>query len=194
MMRQAAVPGRTRRFPQGFTLIELLVVVAIAAILLTVGVPSYLTTISGYRVANETNALVGDLQYARSEAIKQGVTVSMCISTDGATCSASTNHWEAGHIVLTTPFTGAGAVLRVQAPLTGGDTIREANSVSTIAFNREGFAGIASTTNWNGFTSLPQGLVLTVHDGRNTASIGNCVLVSTVGQISVISKGTGVCT
>jgi len=105
MMRQAAVPGRTRRFPQGFTLIELLVVVAIAAILLTVGVPSYLTTISGYRVANETNALVGDLQYARSEAIKQGVTVSMCISTDGATCSASTNHWEAGHIGATVMVT-----------------------------------------------------------------------------------------
>ena len=63
----------------GFTLTELMVVVAIVAILLGIGVPSYRYISNSYRMSAEVNGLLGDLQYARSEAIKEGQTVTTCV-------------------------------------------------------------------------------------------------------------------
>ncbi|HYA60213.1 MAG TPA: prepilin-type N-terminal cleavage/methylation domain-containing protein, partial [Burkholderiaceae bacterium] len=52
----------------GFTIVELLIVVSIGAILVSIAVPSYQWTTTNYRISTEVNGLVGDLQYARSEA------------------------------------------------------------------------------------------------------------------------------
>jgi len=191
----AVARGRPAPDRRGFTLVEVLVVVAISTILLTIGVPSYLWTTSSFRISTEANALVGDLQYARSEAVKQGITVSICVSTDGATCSTTTTSWAAGHIVISNPTAAAGTVLRVQAAFSGTDTAADiTNGVAQISFNRDGFAGVPSTTAWNGFASLPAPVYLTVHDAANTASLGSCVLISPVGQISVLAKNVGGCT
>jgi type IV fimbrial biogenesis protein FimT len=177
----------------GFTLVELLVVMAIAAILLTIGVPSYTATTSKYRVSTEVNSLVGDLQYARSEAIKQGVTVTVCTSTDGATCSGATS-WASGHVVLTnptnaaTPTTATGAVLlRTQAAFSGTDTATSA--AAAISFNRDGFAGAPSGL-WNSFASLQNPALVTVHDKNNTTGVGSCVVISKIGQVSFGASGT----
>ena len=56
----------------GFTITELLVVMAIVAILLGIGVPSYRYITNSYRLSAEINSLSGDLQYARAEAVKEG--------------------------------------------------------------------------------------------------------------------------
>ncbi|MGZ8191416.1 MAG: GspH/FimT family pseudopilin [Methylococcaceae bacterium] len=63
---------------QGFTLVELLVVVAIMAITLAFGVPSFQAVIASSRLTNAANSMVTALQLARSEAIKTNrlVTVS----------------------------------------------------------------------------------------------------------------------
>ena len=55
----------------GFTLIELMVTVAVAAILLTVGVPSFQYILQSSRVSTQTNELVTGLSTARSEAIRR---------------------------------------------------------------------------------------------------------------------------
>ena len=73
----------------GFTVTELMVVVAIVAILLGVGVPSYRYITNAYRMSAEVNGLLGDLQYARSEAIKEGQTVTTCVSKDGIACTGT---------------------------------------------------------------------------------------------------------
>src|SRR5882672_12636130 len=75
----------------GFTLTELMVVLAIVAILLSIGVPSYRYVTNSYRMSAEVNGLLGDLQYARSEAIKEGQTVSTCVSTNGTACAGGAN-------------------------------------------------------------------------------------------------------
>src|SRR5882757_3251037 len=83
----------------GFTLVELMVVIMIGSILMAIGVPSYKYVTNSNRLSAEVNGLLGDMQFARSEAIKEGQSVTVCASTDQLTCSNSTD-WHTGWIVL----------------------------------------------------------------------------------------------
>ena len=83
----------------GFSLIELMTALAVASVLLVVGVPSFRYVTNANRIAGEINGLLGDLQLARSEAIEQGRPVTICRSVDGATCAAA-NTWQSGWIVF----------------------------------------------------------------------------------------------
>jgi type IV fimbrial biogenesis protein FimT len=82
-----------QKHPHGFTLIELLVVVAIMAITLAFGLPSFQAVIASSRLTNAANSMVTALQRARSEAIKGNrlVTV-MNVNNNGA--------WQDGWIVF----------------------------------------------------------------------------------------------
>ncbi|MGB5729503.1 MAG: GspH/FimT family pseudopilin, partial [Thiogranum sp.] len=65
---------------RGFTLVELLSTLAVAGILLTVGVPSMQDLIRNNRLTAATNLFVSSLNIARSEAIKQGRNATVCVS------------------------------------------------------------------------------------------------------------------
>ena len=95
------------RHPQtGFTLVELMVTITVLAVLLGVGVPSFQATIQGNRITTAANDLVAALQYARSEAVRRGVNVTVCSSNDQATCSGTwTDGWVVrGPVVADPPF------------------------------------------------------------------------------------------
>src|ERR1700677_1609484 len=94
--------GINRMRGAGFTLVEVVITMAVAAILLTIAVPSFRYVTNSNRIAGELNGLVGDLQFARAEAIKEGRTVTVCVSTDGNTC-ANTTAWQSGWIVFSDP-------------------------------------------------------------------------------------------
>lgn len=66
----------------GFTLIELLVTLAIASILLVVGVPSFTSFQRNSELTAATNALVAAVNAARGEAMKRGMNA-MVVPTDG---------------------------------------------------------------------------------------------------------------
>jgi type IV fimbrial biogenesis protein FimT len=129
-----------------------MVVVAIVAILMAIGVPSYRYITNSYRMSAEVNGLLGDLQYARSEAIKEGQTVTACVSTTGTTCAGGANiNWASGWIVFSDPNGNAAVdagetVLRVQGAFAGQvpDTFNATNNVTAITYNREGFARTAA--------------------------------------------------
>jgi type IV fimbrial biogenesis protein FimT len=68
----------------GFTLIELMIGLAVAAVVLTIGVPSFRNIILDNRLVTEVNTFVADLNLARSEAIARNtfVTVKPLSGTD----------------------------------------------------------------------------------------------------------------
>ncbi len=65
----------------GFTLIELLYTVALAALILSVGVPSFVQTMRNSEMTATTNGLLSAMHIARSEAIKRRARVTICPST-----------------------------------------------------------------------------------------------------------------
>jgi type IV fimbrial biogenesis protein FimT len=76
---------------RGFTLLELMVVLAVAAVILSIGVPSFNDFRRNSRITGVANDFLGAVQSARSEAIKRQVPVAVCPSdnpaADDATCT-----------------------------------------------------------------------------------------------------------
>jgi type IV fimbrial biogenesis protein FimT len=167
----------------GFTLIEVVITMAVAAILLSLAVPSFRYVTNSNRIAGESNGLVGDLQFARAEAIKEGRTVTVCVSTDGNTC-ASTATWQSGWIVFSDP-TNVGVhdpsetVFRFQKSFSSTDTYVASNNVSTITFNRDGYA-----------VGIPNGTLITLHDVSDTTAWTRCLSVNLSGEMTTIVAGS----
>jgi type IV fimbrial biogenesis protein FimT len=92
--------NRSNTINQGFTLIELLMTMAIASIILSIGIPAFKQTINTNRKATQVNQLLHSLNVARSEAVMRGFPVSACKSDDGSTCGSSGVKWNDGWIVF----------------------------------------------------------------------------------------------
>lgn len=128
-------PAATR----GFTLIELMVTLAVLAILLTVALPNFQIFVMNGRMASQTNDLITALNLARSEAVKRAANVTVCASSDGASCTGS---WAAGWIVRD----AAGTPIRVQRALGSGSTLTGGTDVaSAITFTASGRTTIPTT-------------------------------------------------
>jgi type IV fimbrial biogenesis protein FimT len=145
----------------GLTMIELLVTVTIAAILMGIGVPSYRYVTYSNRVSTEINSLLGDLQYARSEAVKEGQMVTLCPANSTLDACAGGTSWNGGWIIFSDinsnqTVAAAGNILRVRQAFTSNpqDTLASDNTLTFVSFNREGFATSfpATTTGYVTFT------------------------------------------
>lgn len=129
-------------------MIELIVTMAIAAIVLSIAIPSYQTYVQNNRKTTSINALATALQLARSTAISRRVPVTVCRSSDGANClsGAGSGDWTQGWMVFTDPnnnntLDGGETVLRVHGALPGGATlIGNNNVVNQISFSSQGLA------------------------------------------------------
>ena len=174
------------RFDSGFTLVELMIVVTIMVVLIAIGVPSYQSLITSNNIAAESNSLLGDLQYARSQAIKQGLPVRVCSAdTSGSapyTCSGSSS-WSRGWVTYTNnppTNTVANSVLRVQQPLTSTDTMTSTSTtaLSSVSFNNFGFSTIKGS--------------VTISPLSGSVS-SKTVCISVVGNVQVVAGGDSLC-
>jgi type IV fimbrial biogenesis protein FimT len=169
---------------KGFSLIELLTVTVIVAVLLAIGVPSYKYIGNQNRMSMEVNSLLADLQYARSEALREGKNVTACVSTTGTTCTGGTA-WGRGWVVYSNPNAAAnppaGSVLRIRTAFIGlnPDAFNANNAVSTLTFNREGFATTAA-----GFVTTKFLLTETTASNNYT----RCLLASPVGVLTTQTR------
>ena len=94
-----------RSFARGFTLIELMVVVAIAAILLSIGLPSFKNFVAGQRVKTAAADFFLSAVQARSEAIKRNAEFGLVAAAGG---------WQDGWSVKS-----ANATVSIQQPYKG---------------------------------------------------------------------------
>lgn len=99
MLEEAVLTGARNR--NGFTLLELMIVLSIAAILVTVAVPSMSRLIRESQASSSINDLVYAMRLARNEAVTRKLPVAVCAS-DGTECTQD-NDWEQGWMVFTDP-------------------------------------------------------------------------------------------
>ncbi len=113
------VASRNSRSPArqaGITLIELIITLAVFIVVVTTAGPAISKVLRDNRLIAQTNSLLGDISFTRSEAIKRGARVTICQSDDQASCSNDKDAWHKGWIVVD----AAGNLLRVHGPLRGG--------------------------------------------------------------------------
>jgi type IV fimbrial biogenesis protein FimT len=182
--------GYTRQRIAGVTLLEVLTVMTIVCILMALGVPSYQYITNANRISGEVNDLLGDMQYARSEAIKEGQTVSVCASANPTattpTCSGTIT-WQTGWIVFSDvngdgSFAAPDTLLRAKSAFPVGDTFDANNGMSTVIFNREGFAlGLNNT------------VTVTLHAAVPNSQTTRCLQLTIIGQLMTETAGTNNC-
>lgn len=81
--------GRGRAPQHGFTLVELMVTIAVLAVILAIGIPSFATLTNRNRLTATSNELVAALQTARMEAVRRNTRVGLCPSTTGSACAGT---------------------------------------------------------------------------------------------------------
>ncbi len=94
----ATLRVKMHKHESAFTLIELMIAIAVAAVVLTLGVPGFGRIIENNQLATNTNVLVSSFTLARSEAIKRNTQVKICDSSDGVNCGIG--DYSAGWIVF----------------------------------------------------------------------------------------------
>jgi type IV fimbrial biogenesis protein FimT len=83
---------------RGFTLVEMMITIALAAILISVAVPSLNQFATNARQTGATNDFVATIHIARSMAITTNARVTICASSGGSACEAVS--WDQGWIAF----------------------------------------------------------------------------------------------
>ena len=163
----------------GFTLIELMAVLTLAAIILTIGVPSFQEIIRNNRFATQANTLISSINLARSEAVKRGTRVTLCKSSDGQSC-ATNDGYEQGWIVFTdvddsASFdSGTEEIIRVVGSLSGGSTLR---ATSDAVVNYVSYVADGTSKRING--NFQAGTIQLCKAGKNT---GRQIVINSIGR------------
>ena len=162
----------------------------IVGILMAIAIPSFNYITSANRIAAEVNGLLGDLQFARAEAIKEGQTVTACVSANGTSCT--TGAWSQGWIVFSDAngngvVDGSDYVLRKQPTFAGTDTFTSNNGVSYVTFNRIGFAATATVAGNTLSTRL------SLHAATPSSGSTRCMSIYTSGLIIITPYGVALC-
>lgn len=129
----------------GFTLIEAMVVVALAAVMLTLGLPAFADALDRQRVATTLHLLVADMAMARSSAVMGRAQVVVGPGRPGAGCS-DTRDWSDGWLVFRDPDgnrqpDAGDDLLRVtDAPAGGGERLRLTSTRPWLRYQANGKA------------------------------------------------------
>lgn len=147
----------------GLTLVELMVTLAVLAILLSIAVPNFQSTIASSQLTSATNDLLASLAQARMEAVRQGRRITVCMSSNGTQCATS-GTWQQGWISFT-DTTRSGTTANVDA----GETI-----LSTTGARPAGIsvAGSGATAQYISFD--PDGRNKTMGNAAQTGTIRVC--------------------
>lgn len=133
----------------GITLLELLVTLAIVAVLLAAGVPSFRAWVQNQELRGAAGRLASDLHFARRAAVDRGSRVTVCPGDERSGCR-DVPAWEDGWIVFGDDngdrrWQTDEPVLR-SAPLLDGVTIRSSTARRQLSFFPNGSAPGSNAT------------------------------------------------
>lgn len=169
---------------QGLTLIELMVTLAVAIILITVGMPLFTGMAANNRATAQANSILSAFKLARSEAVKRVAGVSICAIADPTAspviCGANTN-WGNGVLVFADDNTpgvvdGGDERLKVFANTTAG-----ANVTTLGAFVRFQAQGDMSHVTANAACGASATCLQMSHEG-STGTQFRCLHITNSGQ------------
>lgn len=177
---------------QGFTLIELMMAIALGVIIISMAAPSFSTAIKNNKVIAETNELIADINFARSEAVKRSTRVVLCRSAsptnNAPVCGGSNSNWSSGWLVFADTdaddvYNSATDILiRIGNATANGVTIKTNNTADQqLIYNADG------TTNASGNTA-----VFAVCDDRGTDH-GRQIQVSATGRPRLVAPVPNSC-
>ena len=177
----------SKRDSAGYTMMELVMVMALVVILGTIAVPGFQYVTTSNRIASEVNGLLGDMQFARSEAVKEGQSVTVCIAQNANlnSCAGAGGggNWALGWIVFLDSngdqqVQAGEAVIRAQPAFSGTDTFLAPATFNALTFNRLGYAPTAATN-------------ISLHDRTANANWTRCLAITPIGSVVTERNGYG---
>lgn len=164
---------------RGFSLIELCVVIAIVAIGAAVATPGISAFVSSNRLSSTTNALLTDLQIARSEAATRGQPVTVCPRYASGTCA---ENWTRPRAVFTESSTASlgwdasDTMLRESPAPSGDNTITLNESLASLTYMPSGQIV---------YTGNADAIQFVICDGRMNAGDARVITVLRTGRAFV---------
>ena len=162
----------------GFTLIELMLTILVAAVLLSLAIPSYRVQILNSRMAAATNDMMGSFHSAKSESVGRSNFITMCKRNAGGTACVNTGGWEQGWLIFADDD-GDGAV-------DGGEEILYAHGELEAGITARGTAQVTDRVTYrpNGLTNLTSTQVIVLCDERGFGADSRGLVLTVVGKAS----------
>jgi len=136
--------ARCRRRAAGFTLVELMVTVAVAALVVALGVPSFLRTLARHTINSQAEELQDAVRVGRNEAMKRSGPVVLCRTEENnpTHCAGSGGSWQTwvlfSDVARSGAFAAGDAVLRQRQDASKRTTVTA--DAASIRFEATGIA------------------------------------------------------
>ena len=85
---------------KGFTITEAVISLTVGMTILAIAAPAFTSLRASTYITTTTNTLISHINLARSNAIKLGMNVILCPSSDGKDCNTDFSEWGKGYIVF----------------------------------------------------------------------------------------------
>ncbi len=161
-----------RRY-KGFTLVELMVTLAVVAILGTMALPSFQSTLRSNRIASAGNEVTGLLSLARSEGVRNKRGGGVCGSSDGSSCDGT---WSAGML--------AWSDVNGNGTLDSGETVLRFVAISSDSVTVSGPAAEIAFDNRGRLVAAPSRTVTMQPVKCGKAVLRRTLTVNAAGQIN----------